>query len=464
MKTALVAGPRREQMTEQDRVFAKCAWRLIPFMGLLLVVNYVDRLNVGFAALTMNKDLGFSPRVFGFGAGVFFVSYALLQVPANVILERVGAKRWVFCILAAWGLLSASNALVQTPTSFYVLRFLLGVAEAGFFPGMLFYLNYWFPRGYLARFTAYFMVAIPLSFVLGGPFASFILRMDGMAGLQGWQLLFLIEGVPAFLLAFAVLKLVPDGPKNAAWLTREEKEAIATRLAAEEPRGPCDLWPALRDSRLLALGVANFAFQASTYGVGLWLPQIAQGMGFSNFATGFIVSLSFVFGAGAMIVCGRSSASRDERIWHVALPWLLAALGFVAASVVQSDVIVLLALAFGLTGIYAAFGPFFSLPSSFLRGTAAAGGIGLFNAIGNFGGFFGPTLFGVLKEGSGDYTSGMVACAFGMLLAALIVLAVGRAMAPRPVMVAPRAGSAGERRPHLRKMRLAAAVNWHRIE
>jgi ACS family tartrate transporter-like MFS transporter len=264
-------------MGDQDQVFAKCAWRLIPFMGFLLIVNYVDRLNVGFAALTMNKDLGFSPTVFGFGAGVFFVSYALLQVPANVILERVGAKRWVFCILAAWGLLSASNALVQTPTGFYALRFLLGVAEAGFFPGMLLYLTYWFPRGHLARFTANFIVAIPLSFVIGGPLASFILRMDGVAGLHGWQWLFLIEGVPAFLLTFTVLKLLPDGPEHASWLTSEEKKAIATRLAAEEPRGPCDLWHALRDARLLALGVANFAFQPSTYGVGLWLPQIAQG-------------------------------------------------------------------------------------------------------------------------------------------------------------------------------------------
>jgi len=319
--------------------------------------------------------------------------------------------------------------------SLYLLRFLLGVAEAGFYPGMLLYLTFWFPRVYLARFTAYFMVAIPLSAVIGGPLASFILRMDGVAGLHGWQWLFLIEGVPAFLLAFAVLKLLPDGPEDAPWLSIDEKKTIATRLSAEEPQGPRELWPALRDPRLLALGVANFTFQASVYGVGLWLPQIAQGMGFSNFAAGFIVSLSFVAGAGAMILGGRSRSTRGERIWHVALPWLLAAAGFATASLVQSGVIVLLAVAFGLTGIYAAFGPFFSLPSSFLRGTAAAGGIGLFNSFGNFGAFFGPTLFGVLKQGSGGYMTGMVAAALGMLVAALIVLAVGRAMAPRARIV-----------------------------
>ncbi len=422
-------------MSEQQ-IFAKCAWRLIPFMVLLFVVSFIDRTNAGFAALTMNKDLGFSPTVFGFGAGIFFVGYALFQVPANVILERIGAKRWVFCILAVWGLLSASNALVQTPMGFYTVRFLLGVAEAGFGPGMLLYLTYWFPRAHLARLTAYFMVAIPLSFVIGGPLASFILGMDGGAGLHGWQWLFLMEGVPAFLLSFAVLKFLPDSPGAAPWLTSGEKKTIAARLATEEPPGPSKLWQALRDPRVLALGLANFCFQASGYGVGLWLPQIVQAMGFSNFANGFVMVLPFAAGACAMILGGRSSSMRGERIFHVTLPWLLAGSGFAVAAVMQSNAIVLAALSFGWFGFYAAYGAFFSLPSSFLRGTAAAGGIALFNTIGSFGGFFGPSLFGVLKEGRGDYATGMAAAAFGMVLAALIVLAVGRVLAPRPVLVA----------------------------
>jgi len=198
----------------------------IPFMGLLFVVSFIDRTNAGFAALTMNKDLGFSPTVFGFGAGAFFVGYALFMVPANVILERIGARRWVFCILALWGLLSASNALVQSPTSFYALRFLLGVAEAGFAPGMFLYLTYWFPRVHLARVTANFMVAMPLSFVVGGPLSGLILGMDGVAGLRGWQWLFLIKGVPAFLLSFAVLKLLPDGPNDAPWLTAGRRRRL----------------------------------------------------------------------------------------------------------------------------------------------------------------------------------------------------------------------------------------------
>jgi ACS family tartrate transporter-like MFS transporter len=424
-------------MDEHDRLFAKCAWRLIPFMGLLLGVSFIDRSNVAFAALTMNKDLSFSPTVFGLGAGVFFVGYALFMVPANMILERIGAKRWVFFILALWGLLSASNALVQGPMSFYAVRFLLGVAEAGFFPGMLLYMTYWFPRAYLARVTANFGVAIPLSFAIGGPLASLLLGMDGVAGLRGWQWLFLMEGLPAFLLFFAVLKLLPDGPKYARWLTIDEKKAIAVCLAAEDALGPRDLWRALRDPRVLALGLANFLFMGSGFGVLLWLPQIVQALGFSNFANGFLMALPFAAAAGAMILCGRSSSKRGERIWHAAFPLLLAASGFAIPGVMQANGVVLAALSLGMLGYFGAFGAFYSLPSSLLRGTAAAGGIGLFTTLGSFGGFFGPSLFGVLKEGTGGYATSMAAAAIGMMLAALIVLAVGRATAPGLLVIKP---------------------------
>ena len=319
--------------------------------------------------------------------------------------------------------------------SFYVLRFFVGVAEAGFFPGMLLYLTYWFPRTHLAHFTGYFMVANPLSFVIGGPLASLILGMDGVAGLHGWQWLFLIEGLPAFLLAFVVLKLLPDSPSRASWLSSKDKKVTVARLATEEPVGRPDLWSALRDPRVLALGVAYFAFAASTYSISLWLPQIVQGMGFSDTATGFVVAMCYVAGIPAMILCGRSSSRRGERIWHVALPLLLTTSCLATASLTQSNAIVLAALAFGLVASFAAYGPFFSLPSSILRGTAAAGGIGLFGTIGNFGSFFGPVLIGVLKQGSGDYATGFAADALGFGITALIVLAVGRMLAPRPVLV-----------------------------
>lgn len=413
-----------------EQVFIKCAWRLIPFMGLLYLVNYIDRTNAGFAALTMNKDLGFSSVVYGFGAGIFFIGYSLFQVPANLMLERVGARRWIFSIMAAWGLLAAANALVRTPTGFYVVRFFLGVAEAGFTPGMFLYLTYWFPRSYLARVTSQFLIALPLSFVIGGPLSSLILGMDGMMGLHGWQWLFLVEGVPAFLIAFAVLKFLPDGPQHASWLTDAEKETIAGRLAAEKPAGRPDFWPALRDPRLIALGIANFAFSVAAYGIYLWLPQIVRAMGFSNTATGFVVALCFIAAIPALFFCGRSSSKRGERIWHSALPWLLTASCLAVASLAPWNGIVLAALAVGLAANFAAFGAFFSLPSTFLRGTAAAGGLGLFCTFGNFGGFFGPTLTGMLVQGSGNYRTGFAADAVGYALAALIVIAVGRALSP----------------------------------
>ncbi|HUE64824.1 MAG TPA: MFS transporter [Rhizomicrobium sp.] len=422
-------------VADDNLIFSKCAWRLIPFMGLLYLVSFIDRTNAGLAAHTMNKDLGFSPTVFGFGAGIFFIGYAVFQVPANVILEKMGARRWVFYIMAAWGLLAASNALVQNPISFYVVRFLLGVAEAGFFPGMLLYLNYWFPRGYLARFISYFMIALPLSFIIGGPLSSLILGMGGMAGLHGWQWLFLLEGLPAFALSFAVLRFLPDGPARAHWLTCGEKNAIAARLAAEEPSGRPDLWHALRDLRLLALGFGTVAIYAAAFGIYLWLPQIVEAMGFSGPATGFVVALCYLAGIPAMVLVGRSSSRRGERIWHAALPLLLSASSLAIASLTQSNALVLAALALALIGNFAGVGPIYSLPSSFLRGTAAAGGIGLIGTFGNVGAFLGPTFTGLLLQGSGNYRSGFAMDAIGYALGGLIVIAVGRALAPR--LVAP---------------------------
>ena len=424
-------------MVEQDQVFTKCAWRLIPFMGLLFMVSFIDRTNAGFAALTMNKDLGFSPTVFGFGAGIFFISYSLFQVPANVILERIGARRWFFCIMAVWGLLSASNALVRSPINFYVVRFLLGVAEAGFVPGMFLYLTYWFPRGHLARLTAYFMVAVPLSFVIGGPISSVLLGMDGRAGLHGWQWLFLMEGLPACLLAFAVLRYLPDGPARALWLTNGEKQTIEARLEAEEPAGRSDLWPALRDLRVVALGIAFLAANVAAYGILLFLPQIVKAMGFSITVTGFVVALCFVAAIPAMILGGRSSSKRGERVWHVALPWLLTASCLGVASLTQSNTIVLAALVIGLAANSATYGAFHSLPSSFLRGTAVAGGIGLMGTFGNIGAIIGPTLTGVLVQGSGNYRTGFAADGIGFASAALIVIVVGVTLNRRPGIAPP---------------------------
>ena len=420
----------------EDKVFGKCAWRLIPFMMLLYIVNYLDRVNVGFAALTMNKDLDFSPEVFGFGAGIFFFSYALCQVPSSVILERFGAKRTVFGIMLTWGLLSASTALVQGQSSFYALRFLLGVAEAGFFPGMVFYLTLWFPRGYRARFTAIFVAGIPLASIIGGPLSGFILGMDGLAGLHGWQWLFLVEGIPAGLLAFAVLKLLPDGPASAPWLSEAEKEIIVARLTSDGAPAQRNLWAGLCDLRVLALGLAGFSVGAALYGIQLWLPQMIKAMGFSNLGTGFVIALPYAAGMAAMIFWGRSSDRRGERVWHIVIACMIAAAGFAGASVVQSNLLMVLALTFAVVGILANYGPFFTFPSSFSSGPAAAGGIALINAFTNFGGFIGPTVIGIIRERTGGYTDAMVALTIALIASAVIILILGFAMSARKVQIA----------------------------
>jgi MFS transporter, ACS family, tartrate transporter len=424
-------------MSTQDRVFAKCAWRLIPFMGLLYLINYIDRTNVGFAALTMNADLGFSPSVYGFGAGVLFAGYLLFQVPANLILARVGTRRWIFSILVVWGALSAVTAFVRDPAEFYAVRFLLGVAEAGFFPGMMYYLTLWFPQAYRARFAACFVSAIPLSVVIGGPLSGLILGLDGVAGLHGWQWVFLIEGLPAALLAFAVLRLLPDGPAHADWLSAAEKGAIVSALANEESSAnTADLGQALRDPRVLALVLAGFGQGAALYVTSLWLPQIVQALGYSNLETGFVVAAPYVVSTVAVVAWGYSSDRHGDRIWHIALPWLLSALGFVIASYAADGILVLLGLTLAVIGPLAVISPVFMLASSFVRGTAAAGAIALLNTSASLSGFVAPAVFGVLREQTGSFDTGMIMIAVALVMAALIVLALGRAMASYNVRVA----------------------------
>ncbi len=422
----------RGRMAEQEQVFVKCAWRLIPFMMLLYFINITDRVNVGFAALTMNKDLGFSPRVYGFGAGAFFLGYALFQVPANAILERIGARRWIFCILLAWGALSAANATISGPSGFYAVRILLGIVEAGFFPGMILYLTYWFTKTYRARLVAMFMAAVPLANIIGAPLSSLILGLNGSLGLAGWQWLFLLEGTPAILLAFAVLKFLPDGPRDAPWLNDDERKIITARLAGDDTAEHRDLWAALGDLRVYALGIVYFGYSMSFYGVTLWLPQIVQGMGVSNLATGFVIAPAYLAAMIAMIFWGRSSDKRSERVWHVALPALLMVASFLTASLVHSNLVIYLALSLVLVGSMALQGPFWVLPSTFLGGAAAAGGIALINTMGTAaGGFAGPYILGFLRQATGGYALGMAALAIGPMLTAGIVLALGRAAARR---------------------------------
>ncbi len=417
------------RIQKHDEVFAKAARRLIPFMVALYTVSFLDRVNISFAALTMNQDLSFTPEIYGWGAGIFFVGYFLFEVPSNVILTRVGARRWICRIMATWGVISASYAFIDGPTTYYILRFLLGLAEAGFAPGMIFYLSLWFPSALRARYAASYFVAIPMANVIGGPISGLILQLDGAYGLHGWQLLFLIEALPALGLAAAVFFFLPDGPEDARWLSEKERATIAAALAAEKTEAHEQIhrvWPALADPRVLLLCAVYFAIVVGLYGITFWLPQIVQAMGFSNIATSFIVAVPYAVAAVAMIAWGHHSDKTGERVWHVALASLLGALGFGLSAALQSPLLELIALGLVAVSVCSTLAPFWAMPPMFLVGTGAASGIALINAVGNLGGVVGPYAVGWALQATGGYEGGMAILSVFMALSAALVLAMGR--------------------------------------
>jgi len=418
-------------LEDVDGIFKRCAWRLIPLMLMLYFVNYLDRVNVAFASLTMNRDLGLSNSQYGLGAGILFLGYTLFQIPANLILVRLGARRWIFSILLVWGALSAANALIQGPISLYILRFALGAAEAGLYPGIIFYLTLWFPPSYRARMAANFLIGLPLAFVIGSPLSGFLLQLDGLASLHGWQWLFLLEGLPACVLAFVILKLLPDSPAHAAWLSPGEKQTIAASLSDQAPTEHPELWRALLDIRVIALGLVYLADQAAASGSRFWLPRIMQDMGYSNLSITFIVALPFVVAIGAMFLWGRSSDLMGERVWHVALPLLLTAASFIIASFAPFDLIAVVAYCLSMIWPLMFLGPFWGLNSSFLGGRAAAGAIALVSAFGSFGALVGPSVVGWLKDETGTYGAGMTTIALALMLSAAVVVSMGRAIRSR---------------------------------
>ncbi|MDE2494837.1 MAG: MFS transporter [Alphaproteobacteria bacterium] len=427
-------------MARERDVFAKAALRLLPLMALLYVVNILDRVNVGFAALEMNKDLGIGPEGFGFIGGVFFIGYFIFEIPSNVMLERVGARRWIFVILLVWSLVSMSTALARDIRTLTALRFTLGLAEGGFFPGMMLYLSYWFPQKNRARYTALFLAAIALANVVGAPLSGAILSMKPVAGVHNWQWLFVLEGAPAFLLAFAVLKWLPDGPKDARWLGEKDRNTILAALAAEPPREHHAMWPMLKDRRIWLLIAPDYLIVLAQWGVWLWLPQIVHSLGYSIFGTTLVIAGLYAASFVGSLLWAMSSDRTGERIWHIVIPCLVAAGGLIAAAAVHGNLASIAALEFAAVGLAACVTVFWVLPTRFLGGTAAAGGIALINSIANLGGFCGPYLVGWLKARTGDYSAGMDAMALCMILAAVLVLALGRAMHLR---AAGRGGIAG---------------------
>ena len=401
--------------------------RLIPFLFLLYVVAYLDRVNIGFAALDMNRDLGFSATVYGLGSGIFFVSYTLLEVPSNLILARVGARAWIGRIMLTWGLVSIGMAFVRDATTFYLLRFLLGAAEAGFFPGIIYYLTQWFPARERAHAVALFMTGTAIAGVIGGPISSGLLLFDGVFGLRGWQWLFVIEGIPAILLAPIVWRRLDTRPADARWLTDAERTWLVATLEAEAQAAPGahhDMRGALRSWRLWRLAAIYFCIVLAFYGVSFWLPQIVQSLGtLPSSVVALVSSLPYVVAAVGMVFVGRSSDRTGERRRHVAIPALIGAAGFIAAATVPASVTLsLLALSVAAFGIWGALGPFWALPTAFLRGTAAAGGVALVNAVGNIGGFVGPTLVGYARDATGSFAAGLWVLAAGLVAGALLTL------------------------------------------
>jgi ACS family tartrate transporter-like MFS transporter len=435
---------------------ARVSRRLIPFLLLLYILNFLDRVNVGFAALEMNRDLGFGPEVYGLGAGIFFLGYCLFEVPSNLVLYRTGARLWIARIMVTWGLTASAMMLVHTASSFYALRFLLGVAEAGFFPGIIFYLTYWYPAPERARAYAWFLAAIPVCGVIGGPVSGGLLGLDGRLGLQGWQWLFLLEGVPSVLVGLAVLRFLPDRPRNAGWLRPEEREWLEARLQAERDGSGAardgasstpasdgaashdaashvaSLRRALADPMVWWLGLSYFLLIVPLYGFALWLPQLIKASGdFTNFEVGVITAIPYAVAAVGMVLVGRRSDRTGERYLYLALPALAGAGGFLAVTRAGSPGVLVAALSLTAFGVLGWLGPFWALPTAFLREQAAAGGIALINSMGAFGGFVGPYLIGRVKQNTGLFTPGLLLLAGSLLAAAALAGGLRRAAGRR---------------------------------
>jgi ACS family tartrate transporter-like MFS transporter len=405
---------------------ARVRRNLLPFTFLLYIVAYLDRINVGFAALEMNRELGLGDAAYGLGAGLFFIGYFLFEVPSNLILHQVGARAWIARIMISWGVVAIAMAAVRGAASFYLLRFLLGVAEAGFFPGMVFYLTYWFPAREQARAIALFMTASPLAGVIGAPLSGILLAMDGALGLSGWQWLFVLEGAPSVILGVMVLFYLPDGPGDARWLNADEKRWLAERLEVERSGATADsLVRVLSDGGVWLLSILYFTIVTGLYGVTMWLPQIVKGFGaLGNFEVGAISAIPFLIAAFTMVAVARSSDRRGERRWHVAIPAFAGAAGLTIAALFGNPVIALAALSLGAAGIWGATGPFWSIPPAFLTGAGAAAGIALINSVGNLGGFAGPYLVGLVRQMSHSFSGGLAALAAMLALAGCLALAL----------------------------------------
>ena len=423
-------APDQGRSAVERQVFAKIGWRLMPLLTTAYILNYLDRTNVSFAALTMNEAIGLTATQFGLGSGLFFfLGYCFLEVPSNVALYRFGPRRWLSRIMISWGLVSAAMSLAIGPSSFYVFRLLLGAAEAGFFPGVAFYLATWFPGEYRTRIIAWFMVAIPISSVIGGPVSGLLLALDGTLGLAGWQWLFIVEGLPAVIVGFVLFFMLPDTPEDAKWLNDDERRIVRERLAAERrPNEVKRLALAFRDVRVLILAGVQFGFLVGSYGIGIFLPQILDTGQLSDVQIGFVTSACYAVASVTMIVWAGRVDRRGNKVGNLAAACALAAVGFFGSIAFSGTSLWLSVfwIMIAVSGVNAARALFWTIPPRFLSGMAAAGGLAFINSIGTMGGFVGPTIMGWLRDYTGSFAVGQMALGGFLLGASMLAWSLKR--------------------------------------
>jgi sugar phosphate permease len=406
----------------------KIQLRILPFIFLLYIVAFLDRVNIGFAALTMNKELAISAEQFGLLAGIFFFGYFLFGVPSNVMLHKVGARAWIAWILVSWGIVSACTGFAQNAVQLYVVRFLLGVAESGFFPGMILYMTYWFRQRERAQAVAFFMTGLPISSIVGAPFSGLILDHIHWLGVSSWRWLLVLEAAPAIVLGILTYRLLPNRPADARFLTQPEKDWLAAELATEEKTagasGRVSAWKALGSGRVWYLAIIYFTIIIGLYAMSFWLPQVVKGLSgrYSNTTVGLLVPIPHICGLIAMLVLSRHSDRTQERRWHAAIPAILGGVALLVVGRISSPALSIALLALMAIGVDSFFGPFWSLPSKFLTGFAAASGIALINSVGNLGGFVGPFVIGAISKRTGSTSLGLAFVGVSMIVSAMLVL------------------------------------------
>jgi len=415
----------------EPAVVSRLMWRLMPFLFLLYIIAYLDRINMSFAVLQMRGQLGLSERAIGRAGGIFFIGYFFFQLPSNLVLEKFGVRRWISVLMITWGVISCLMVFIRGPISFYTMRFLLGAAEAGFFPGMILYMKRWFPASARARAVAWFMTANPLAGVFGSPISGALLGLHG-GGLSGWQWMFLIEGLPAIVFGAAVFWTLADHPHEADWLKNDEKEWLLARLASEQRLEAAvsqrDFWRVLVSWRIWLLSVVYFGVSTTMYGVTLWLPSVIRSFsGLSYSWTGAIAVLPFLITVVVMVLVGIRSDRMGERRWHTAIPAFTAAAGMVIAAYGSSTLVVVTGLALGMAFAEAMCGPFWAMATSRMSGLSAAAGIAVINSLANLGGYFGPDIIGKFRTANGGFRGGLLAIAATVALSGIVALIVGRA-------------------------------------